>query len=454
MLRSLFRRQRTVRVPLEETPAGHQVREVKIYRRAISKPSNLVTTFFVAYFVFRLLDSYVGEDEKTRAKRTGSLEQWKKNQDLGPSIQQNTHRSDHWKKAHEAIQKSSPKTAAKSSLDASTELGNQPSDVISTITIPVWFRAKKGTLYQPGDEEFREYVRIQSDEKKMIDLKRQVARMATERLANPAHQMNLKHIGFQGEVHIALELVPQLFPPPVYEVPAIVLFKDGISYGWKELRPEIGSRLESVMRPSVAYAASKASVKAFFLASWAIAKAKIFGGHVAFGQSHPQGTVMTKKELEQDNDIPSASQWPTDAKAMQELVRAVHSSQNTRAVHSELLKTIPFSVAIQFAAATFRRRQLIGQAHMQQHRARGVIQVRGSLMCMGETGKYKTTVIAFYLPSEDKFLGPLVIGNAYIIKDFSAVERIHDRKKKQLLGRADEAHEEHVETPPAGKDEE
>jgi len=346
-----------------------------------------------------------------------------------------------------------------------------PPDVISTVTVPIWIRARKGQLYQPDDPEYKDYVRIQSDKKKIAELKKQVADWAVARLKNPSHEINLNYIGFQGQVTVVLDLVPQLHPPPLYEMPALILFKDGIGIGWKVLRPDLGARMESMMRPGVTYDAAKASIKAFFSTTYAIAKARFFGGNPAIiqiGANKPPNPVMSQKELDKDNAIPPMSQWPKNTQAMQELLRAVHNGQNTRERHTELIKNLPFSVAVQFAAATFRRKQLHGLAHAQQNKARGVIQVRGAIVCMGDRGKYRMDVLAFYLPSEDKFVGTLIVRNAYIVKDYSQWQQIEEEKKKRLQDAknqrqltqpkakdpAVDADHHTAEKPPAGKEKE
>jgi len=131
--------------------------------------------------------------------------------------------------------------------------------------------------------------------------------------------------------------------------------------------------------------------------------------------------------------MPLLTQWPTNTKAMQDLVKAVHSGQSARTRHTELIKSLPFSVAVQLAALTFKQQQFHGLAHHQQSRARGIIEVKGAVVCMGTRGRYRVDVQAFYLPSEDKFLEPMVIKNAYIVQDFSKMQKLEDEKKKKLL---------------------
>lgn len=424
-----------------------------------------MTTFFIGWFVFRLLETYAINGAQDNDTGKDSWEKWRKEQGL-TSETKSQPLSDHWKKAHDAIQKSSTTPSSAKSIPAGT-----PADVISTITLPVWIREKKSPLYQPSDQEFKDYARVQADKKKVAELKKQVTDSAVARLKNPAHEANLKYIGFQGQVHIILELVPQLHPPPLYEVPALIVFKDGIGFGWKVFRPDLGTRMESILRPGVTYAAAKASVNTFFSTSWAISKAKFFGGKapvvIGAGQFKSPSSILSEKELEKDNAIPPLSQWPTNSQSMQELLRAVHNSASTRERHSELVKNLPFSVAVQLAAATFRRQQMVGLAHHQMSRARGALQIRGTVVCMGDRGRYKMSVCAVYLPSEDKFLGPLVVNNAYVVKDYSYWHELEEKKKKALEeGRASKQRQRQLpksdsvlpdvntEKPPPGKEKE
>lgn len=315
-----------------------------------------------------------------------------------------------------------------------------PPDVISTITLPVWIRERKSQLYTSEDPEAKDYVRIQSDPHKVDQLKRQVGQWAGTRLKNPIHDVNLKYIEFTGQIGLALHLVPQLHPPPLYEVPAVVIFKDGIGLGWKVLRPDLGSRMEAVFRPGVTYAAAKASLNVFFLTSYAIMKAKLTGGQsvvVNFKSAKPTSSIVSAKDIDKDNSMPSMANLPSgmSSATMQELMKVLHNGASTRERHSDLIKQLPLSTAVQMATATFRQRQLHGIAHAQQSRARGVLQIRGHIVCFGKRGQYQLDVVAFYLPSEDKFLGPLVLSNAYVVKDYNQWQQLEEQQRKKLKDR-------------------
>lgn len=310
-----------------------------------------------------------------------------------------------------------------------------PPDVISTITLPVWIRERKSPLYTSDDAEAKDYARIQSDSSKVDQIKREVGQWMTTRLKNPVHEVNLRYIGFNGKIGLALHLVPQLQAPPLYEIPAIVIFKDGIGLGWKVLRPDLGSRMEAVFRPGATYAAAKTSIKVFFLTSYAILKAKITEGQsvvINIKSAKPASPALSAKDIEKDNSLPSMANLPAgmNAATMQELIKVLHNGANTRERHSDLIKQLPLSTAVQLAAATFKQRQLHGIAHAQQHRARGVLQVRGHVVCFGERGTYQLDVVAFYLPAEDKFLGPISLSNAYVVKDYNQWQQIEHQKQQ------------------------
>lgn len=378
--------------------------------------------------MFRFLESSTLENSNKEKSRQ-ALEKWKRDQSTTNESQSH---GDHWKKQHDSLQK----TSASSASVLTT--GDMPPDIISTFTLPIWIREKKCPMYTSSDPEYKDYVRIQSDPKKVDQLKRQVGQWASARLKNPAHEVNLKYIGFTGKIGVALDLVPQIVPPPLYEVPAIIIFKDGIGLGWKVLRPDLGSQMEAVFRPGVTYAAAKASLNVFFLTSYAIAKAKLTGDQhvvVKLSSAKPSNSVMSAKDIERDNTIPPISKLPPgmNTATIQELMKVLHNVSNTRERHNDLIKQLPLSTAVQVAAATFKQKQLVGIAHAQQTRTRGVLQIRGTIACFGERGKYQMDVVAFFLPSEDKFLGPLVVSNAYLVKDYSRWQQLEEQKKKKKL---------------------
>lgn len=74
-------------------------------------------------------------------------------------------------------------------------------------------------------------------------------------------------------------------------------------------------------------------------------------------------------------------------------------------------------------------------------------------------------VVAFYLPSEDKFVGQILMRNAYLVKDYNKFQKLEDEKKKKLLDAknaklltqpkpAADQHDDVVEKPPTGKEKE
>lgn len=400
-----------------------------------SKPSNLITTFFICYFVFRGVDTFIlGNDQGQADSDWG---QWKKQK--GITSETTSEHSEHWKKAHEALQKSNG--TAETSKPQHVEL---PSDVLQLVTFPIWFRKKAGSVFTPGDPEFKDYAKFQADKKKQNELSQHVANLAVRRLTHdPLHHRNLHVIEWNGAMHFHFDVIPQLHAPPSYEVPALIIFKDGIGFGWKELNPEIGSKMEAIFNPSATWSATKASVRAFYTTSALIVKAKIFGteppqillrGHK---HGHDQASSQSTKQITStgnDNTDIDAFQWPKDQITRQELVKALHNSQATKQRHSDLLQNLPLTTAVQVAAHVFRHRQHHAVAEKQQRRARGVVILKGNAVCKGRLGVYKFTVLAMYSPSEERFIGHITLphNQCVLIKNFDVAQKIEDTKRKAL----------------------
>src|SRR5262249_8589938 len=159
---------------------------------------NFVTTFLVTYFVFRLVESYTSESDnnKTKTKTENEWEKWRKERGLNSEQQPSQHLSEHWKRAHEAIKKSDPRKSSKAPRVAESGVTSTLPDVMFDINLGPHGRERPGALYTPGNQEFKDYVKVQSDQKKVTALKRQVAEMAAARLNTHAHRANLHNIGF------------------------------------------------------------------------------------------------------------------------------------------------------------------------------------------------------------------------------------------------------------------
>ena len=296
------------------------------------------------------------------------------------------------------------------------------SDVLGVLVLPVWFRKSPGRVYQPSDPEFKEFARIQSDPKKMHALKNQVIDALKKRLKTELlHQKSLQYIQFTGTLEAGIDIVPQLRAPPSCESPAVVIFKDGVAIGWKVWKDEIGDRLLRILRPSATYEASKASVRSFFQVTRAMALASLDNKEVVF-----DGRRLTLRDLGHNGDKTANSIQ------LEQLLTAISGELPSKELHNELLANLPLSTAIQFSALSFRNAQRANMIAEQQRAARGAIQVRGNIRCVGQTGTYKMDVTAIYLPSEDKFLGPLIISNAFIWQDYSRLQSKEDQAKRNL----------------------
>lgn len=431
MFRSLFQRNRTVRVPIEHS--GVHIQPVRLYQGPV-RPSILFWTFVFGYSVFRLLESTQEQSEKDKSRQ--KWQEWKKKQGFGTEASH----SDHWKKAHDAIQKTSESTTITSA--DSVDPAEPSTDVIGSILLPVWFRkTKRNVPYRESEPEFKEFVRFQSDEKKVMEVTRHVVQRAETMLKNPGHQNNLRYIGFkEGKVNVEMAVIPQLLPPDIYEVPSVIMFQDGIALGWKPLPPHLGSKMNTIFHPGSTFEAAKASVYVFFYTSYAIIKSKVSGTPLHLprfpnskSHNHTTGQVHERERPGVDNGIKVNDRAPPTSsisgQSIRDLLKSLHDGQSSAKLHTETVENIPFSYPIQAAARAFRVKQLQGLMQDRVDEARGSVKIAGKMYLRGTRGVYIVNVSALYLPAEDHFLGPVKI-DVEIALNYAAMQKALDHAKK------------------------
>lgn len=391
----------------------------------------MLYTFIFGYSVFRLLE--YAQEPADKEKKQQQWEDFKKKR--GFASETSAH-SDHWKEAHDKIQKSTGSVVV-----ANVESPDSSSDLIATRTLPIWFRKRQDGPYTESDPEFQEFVRFQSDKKKVDDVTRQVLDKAKEKLkCAHCHLPRLRYIGFTGRLNCEMAVSPQLFPPPSYEVPALLLFKDGFSFGWKTLPPHRGAKMNAIFHPTQTFAAAKESARVFFELSYYVVKAKIFGAPLHFPKIHsprPHDHAHDDKKALGDSSVAKSNELPfswssATNQSIQDLLKAMQDGPSAAKRHSEMIENVPFSYPIQAAAKVFKQKQLQGLVRDQMNQARGSVQIKGRIYCFGTRGAYIVTVKAVYLPAEDRFLGPVVVTDGEISADFAARQKMLDWHKQNL----------------------
>lgn len=437
MLRNIFRRPRTIRVPIDSL--GYRVQPVKVFRKPLSAPSHFITTFLIAYILFEIVDAYAPFNTGTRRSRGGNgTDKSKLDQTAG---KRNEAFSENWKKQHAALQKSQsiPKDP-----EAAHRIPTGEDQLY--LNIPVWIRKSSLIPYTPADPEWQEFAKLQADTKKVEGLKKVVLDQVVQAMRQPVHLGRLRFIGFDGRAAFSLEVVPQLYPPAQYEVPALRLERDGISLGWRRLVPEVGTRLDAMFRPSPTFAAAKLSIKTFFQLGYGTVRNHVrealgYRPSPINSSSLPVAIKTTDQQVRQANAAdPSKNtkKTPTTWEELRLSLIDMHST-NAKELNLDMISHLPFADALKGAAFMFRYKQRIDTALQKQRNTRGTVQIRGEAEFLGKKGKYKVHVVAVYSPMEDSFIGRVNINNPQLIQDFNSAQKILDKKDRDVLEEKDQS---------------
>ncbi len=229
MLRSLFRSQRSVRVPLKSGTVDLQ--RVAITRKSKSSPVlyRLFTTVAVTYFVASTIN-YVYPESAHGAK--SSTETVQKSDDRTKIWQE------HWDKANASTTQDEPE--------------------VIHLMLPIWIRQKKPQPWQPNDPTWKSFQTFQGDAKRVKEvvetIKKPLMRTIQTRYGGimMALSTTQEDGGRRVGVREAWRMAPPLFAPATYEVPCIFIEPNKTSYGWRQLPNSVGGKIRSRI-PSLLY---------------------------------------------------------------------------------------------------------------------------------------------------------------------------------------------------------
>lgn len=332
----------------------------------------------------------------------------------------------HWDKQH-AEMKSFQTPAV---LPSSTKTDDSP----IRITVPIWLRKGHQRMYTEFDPEWKEFVKLQNDKKRLDQIKRQVGEAVVHQIGdNGKNKFELALIKFNGRVGIALEVVPQVFTPPIYEVPCFLISPSSLSFGWRPLTAQAGARMERVFRPVVLFDASTAALGTFFSITYAVTKAKIMDKLGWSKVGNAKSTIVLPQIPPESPDQVNASS-ATNTQSAKPIFPRFPSLENgdaMRKMHSDVVGSMPYSVAIQHATYAFNHVRNARQKLAVSTNVKGVCQVRGHITFFGDRGKFNLEVIAYYLPTDNVFLGAISVKSGWVVQDYRAWEKLKENERKQ-----------------------
>lgn len=418
MFRILPWAKRSIRVPIEDTAGGQQVRRVRISRLGFKKGSRLLSTFITFYLCYRISEVIVGGSISTKVDN-GTASKDQKTVLIG-STTANDIIDERRKKLQAYLSQGNGKLSGKHSI----------ADVQDFIRIPIWFRQRQGPNFLASEPEGKEFIRIQNDEKKRKQLRKDIVRWTTASVKKELSR-------FPSVTISAVDL--KFFPsarPPKWEIPSLYIMRDGsLVPGWFTLPPQDGARLEHILRPTSTFDAAKASIKAFCRVIYVSAVVRWNGGNINDvlhkHASKMQNARAIDEQAKDPNSLAGQSIWP----ALDQYLKPTDSLADAKSVHYGVLKSIPFSAAVAFASAIFRERQLMALEKYRKKNTQGLMCIRGSVTFTTEIGNLIVHVGADYSPSEDCFVGRPKVTTAIWQYDYRALEKLESaaKQKKQTI---------------------
>ncbi|KAJ9637514.1 hypothetical protein H2204_004663 [Knufia peltigerae] len=414
MLRYLFRRSRSIRVPLKNGVFDLQRVSVKKQSKPIA--SRVLTTFLISYCVLNTI-RYVVPQKDSQGKS-------------GP-VSETKDTSGGWldgARDQSKVQEHSQATTFDSKLQQQEGF---------RVWLP-WMRARAPPMYTPDDPDWKEYQKLQQDQKLITSIKLQVVQMALE-TALPRYRLNMAAVGASPYVvRMDLDVVPPIYPPEIYEVSCLCFESNKLSIAWQELSPGVGSKVYHVFHPVQAGNAFYYGIRQFVTVSYAITRARLIDfynfvqkpaadGDKDVGENTPNTSALSESDkLESKLWINGLSE--KDKAPFLPYLSGEYSEQLSVRAYRDMVKSITYQQAIESGVVVFRAkmnalRALSGQLHV-----RDGVSVEGSLVWIGTRGRFRLNVRAIYSPERGSIVGNVFLERAYIVPDTS---KWHKKKRRQ-----------------------
>ncbi|KIX01467.1 uncharacterized protein Z518_09193 [Rhinocladiella mackenziei CBS 650.93] len=420
MFRFLFPRARTIRVPLRNGDITLQ--RVSVIKRSKPVLSRLLTTFLTSYCVIKTAGYiFPREVEGSRNIIASEVERLKKEEQSQPIASQ---WGKHWENAHSKI----PKNETSNTEQASES--NLPEDI--HLMLPIWVRRKSAGPWSVKHPDDKLFQKLQQDKKLLREVKIEVAKLVVDKkLKNDQYDIWLNQIRHNGQVGVALEMVPPLYPPVDYEIPCVWISPNEVSWGWRRLPDNVGGKMDRVFHPIIFAEAFYAGLREFAKASYIITKARISDRYntlmdrspstknkantetLASNQPHKTLTADEKAHMR----LPVTRLSEKEKKMWLPFLQGEYGEDASRQGYRDLVKSMTYQGAIETACAVFRTNWVRGQANVMQGHVRGACEIKGYLECFGEKGRLHVDVTAVYSVEINSIIGLPVVTQAYVIPD-------------------------------------
>lgn len=427
MLSFLFRRSGSLRLPTRHKSVD--IQRVKISRQ-LRRPAFLaIAGPLLTLAIARTSDYWLPSDFR---KALDTLnEDFDKAKKEVERKSKKTNYGEHWQAEHEKAISSGSLPREQSDVVAKPSQ-NQP----IFLTFPIWMRLKNMPPYRDSDPEWEEFVKLQMDDARMEALFRNIAESTMAKFRQrPDARGILQKIRYRGQIGVSLEILVPYRPPPVYEVPGLLITAKKVSCAWRTLPEPYGSKLQRITHPVVFFRAFWMGVRVFCKITWSQLRSMINerlnrkpdSSILDFVKTVParSGSGTARQEIKTDDPSSSSNKDTVTDKFGTSQGLAIFPF-NTKAVlqsQKSLLGAVSTESAIKQGVYAFQSTFMTLQLQAWREVPRGACMIEGWIDYLGEFGMVRSQVYAIYLPSKDIFLGEPFVERINIFPHAPAISR-------------------------------
>ncbi|OAP63241.1 hypothetical protein AYL99_02468 [Fonsecaea erecta] len=390
MLRFLFRRPRSVRVPLQNGPVDLQ--RVAITRRSRSTPIvyRLFTTIALTYCAAKAINHIYPDTAHGSRPRVESVKKTPTFPDQKEPWQA------HW--------------------DEATASGSTDSPEVVHLMLPIWIRRAKPKYWEPDDPTWQSFQALHEDTKRLREVTKAIQESLKQVVVRKYGRL-LMELGGTFSFHAGWRLAPPLYAPVTYEAPCIFLEPGKIEFGWRQLPNSMGGKMDRVFHPIVLAKAFCKGFGEFAWASYLITKARLMD-FLSSTSKDPTTWQNTPSEDEKAHKrLTLGKMSEKDKTTWLPFLRGDFGEHESRRAYRDLVKSMTYQGAIESGCAVFRAYWIQGQEKTMQSYTRDGILLVGEIAFVGDRGTLFVHAVAVYSPASDSLIGPPIIKHAYVVPD-------------------------------------
>ncbi|KAK5446224.1 hypothetical protein LTS15_009920 [Exophiala xenobiotica] len=291
-----------------------------------------------------------------------------------------------------------------------------------------WMRQRKPPMYTPDDPDWKEYQKLQQDEKLMSHIKVQVVGLIVQTaLTNYASSL-FAVAANPNRIHMNLDIIPPVYPPTIYEISCLYFRPGECSWGWRQLSDNVGSKVQHIFHPYVFSLAFYSGLKAFGEISYNISRARMTDFYNSVRDSTTRVSSGVDKGAKQAKDTTEVKKvqsqlWFDKLSDKQKhqwlpfLRGELYSDCTSTQSYRDVVKSMTYQQAIEAGCLVFHAVVMQGRALTAGAHVRDAVRVEGSLIWIGTKGRLRLDISAVYSPESGAIVGKPVVLRSYTIPD-------------------------------------